>query len=422
MQNFLVQQLVRLARYILAIVFIFSGFVKGVDPLGSTYKFIDYFNAFDLGFLVVTAKPLAFLLCAAELYLGLLLLFKSKVKLAIWGVFLFMLGFTPLTLVLAIFNPVSDCGCFGDALILSNWDTFFKNVFFFAAATFLLLKRNEVKSTHSVKLDWAIAVVSAVLSFAPSFYGYNNLPLIDFRPYSIGTNIPDAMTFPPDAPHDVYKTLLYYEKDGKVVEFNEDNFPWQDSTWKFVDTKSILVKKGYAPPINDFVLTSSDGWNRTDSILSYPGYYMLAISYRLDEINEKSIDKLNQLYYTARNQNIGFACVTASPQIDIDEFIGKTGAAFPFLQADEIMLKTVIRANPGLVVLKRGTIIGKWHHNNFPESKFFEGNIDAKLAQHRTSLYHRLWSLNIIFGLIILYLLAKLANPQRMDKDENSHG
>lgn len=420
MGKLIMQQLIRGSRYILAVVFIFSGFVKGVDPLGSTYKFIDYFMAFKMPYLVVAAKPLAFLLCAAELYLGLLLLFKAKVRFAIWGVFIFMLGFTPLTLVLAIFNPVTDCGCFGDALILSNWETFIKNVFFMAAATFLLIKRKEVESTHSVRLDWLIAIVSAILSFAPSFYGYNNLPLIDFRPYSIGTNIPDAMSTPPDAPLDEYKTLLYYEKNGEVVEFTEENFPWQDSTWKFVDSKSVLVKKGYTPPIHDFVLTSVDGWNQTDSILQYSGYYMLAISYRIDRANDNAVDKLNQLYYTAKNQGIGFVCVTSSTQSEIDDFIGKTGAAFPFLQADEIMLKTVIRANPGLVLLKEGTIIGKWHYNNFPEPDFFEGNIDAKLAQQRTDAHVNLWALNIAFGIFILYLLGRLANPKRRGKNKES--
>jgi hypothetical protein len=418
MGKIIMQQLIRASRYILAVLFIFSGFVKGVDPLGSTYKFVDYFMAFNMQYLVVAAKPLAFILCAAELYLGLLLLFKSKVRIAIWGIFLFMLGFTPLTLVLAIYNPVSDCGCFGDALILSNWETFFKNLFFMAAATFLLVKRKQVESTHSKKLDWTIAIISAVISFAPSFYGYNNLPLIDFRPYSIGTNIPDAMSIPPDAPLDEYKTLLYYEKDGKEVEFTEENFPWQDTTWKFVDSKSVLVKKGYTPPIHDFVLTTIDGWNQTDSILQYPGYFMLAISYRIDRANEEAIDKLNQLYYTAKDHGIGFAYVTSSPQLEIDDFIGKTGAVFPFLQADEIMLKTVIRAYPGLVLLKEGTIIGKWHYNNFPEPEFFKGNIDAKLAQHRIDIQDNLWSLNIAFGIFILYLLGRLANPKRRAKKE----
>lgn len=393
-----------ISRYILAITFIFSGFVKGVDPLGSAYKFGDYFMAFGLDFLMPLALPLSFVLCAAELVIGLLLLANVRIRLASWGALVFMSVFTPLTLVLAIFNPVSDCGCFGDAIILTNWETFFKNLPLLAASVFLVVKRNKLQPVMPLVWDMVVFVLLAAISFLPSIHGYRNLPLIDFRPYSIGTNMPEAMTYPEDAPQDEYKTLLYYQKDGVVKEFTQDNFPWQDSTWVFVDSKSVLVKQGYQLPIKDFTITDLYGWDMTDSILSYQGYTMLAVAYRLDKTNTEAVAKLNELYFKAKEQGINFFCLTSSTSEDIDRFVSATGVAFPFLQGDEIMLKTPIRSNPGLMLLDEGTIIGKWHYRNIPQPNYFEGNLTAKALSQKNGNVENLWA----YLLVVLLLAFKL--------------
>jgi uncharacterized membrane protein YphA (DoxX/SURF4 family) len=416
----MIRILVWLSRYLLALTFILSGFVKGIDPLGSAYKFGDYFSAFGLTFLEPIAVPLAFFLCAAELFIGLLLLFKVRNVLAAWGAFVFMIIFTPLTLVLAIFNPVSDCGCFGDAIILTNWETFFKNIPLLGASILLLVYRKKLEQPFTFGNDIVLASTLLIASFLPSFHGYWNLPLMDFRPYSIGTNIHESMEFPADAATDEYKTLLYYEKEGIVKEFTVDNFPWQDTTWKYVDSKSILLKKGYTPPISNFVLTDFEGWEYTDSILNYNGYYILAISYRLNESNTKSFSKLNELYFKAKELGIGFACITASPPSEIDLFIGNTGVAFPFLLADEIMLKTTIRANPGVILLHNGTIIGKWHYSNLPESSFFEGNLTAKtmkLQQENRRLHWIYIIVLVLFGFKLA--LIPLINKCKKSKSES---
>jgi uncharacterized membrane protein YphA (DoxX/SURF4 family) len=416
----MIRILVWLSRYLLALTFILSGFVKGVDPLGSAYKFGDYFSAFGLSFMEPIAVPLAFILCAAELFIGLLLLFKVRNVFASWGAFVFMIIFTPLTFVLAIFNPVSDCGCFGDAIILTNWETFFKNIPLLGASILLLVYRKKLEKPFTLVNDIVLASFLLIASFFPSFYGYYNLPLMDFRPYSIGTNIQEAMAFPADAPTDEYKTLLYYEKDGVVKEFTQDNFPWQDTTWKYVDSKSILLKKGYTPSISNFVLTDFEGWEYTDSILNYKGYYILAVSYRLSASNTHSFAKLNELYFKAKELGIGFACITASPPSDIDQFISNTGVAFPFLLADEIMLKTTIRANPGIILLHNGTIIGKWHYSNLPESTFFEGNLTAKAMQNQQENRRILWIYIIVLTLVGFKLaLLPLVNKCKISKSES---
>ncbi|HNV81031.1 MAG: BT_3928 family protein [Tenuifilaceae bacterium] len=404
----IIRVLVWIARYFLALTFIFSGFVKGVDPLGSAYKFSDYFAAFNLGFLEPLALVFAFLLCAAELYIGLLLLFRVKDLIAIWGSFLFMAVFTPLTLVLALYNPVSDCGCFGDAIVLTNWETFFKNIPLLLATMLLFLYRKKLTTVYGLRLNNFLAVFLLAISFLPSIHGYRNLPLFDFRPFSVGTNIPEAMFIPPDAPVDEYKTILLYEKNGRVEEFNEENMPWQDTTWKFVDSRSELVTRGYIPKIDDFVITDMDERDVTESILHNSGYYLLAVSYRLDLAHKASFDKLNELYYKALEQGIGFACVTSSSPGEIDRFVGQTGVAFPFLLADEIMLKTVIRANPGLMLLNNGTIIAKWHYRNIPETDYFQGNLMSKSLTSLRLGIDSVWVIVLLVSLLGIFLGIRL--------------
>lgn len=400
----MIKILIWLSRYLLGIIFVFSGLVKGIDPLGSAYKFGDYFMAFGLDFLMPYTVALSFILCAAELFVGLLLILNVRQQVGVWGALLFMAVFAPLTLVIAILDPVSDCGCFGDAIIMSNWETFFKNIPLLAASIFLFYKRKSIEPKFPVIPDTIIAAILLFVSFSPSIYGYRNLPIIDFRPYSIGTNIAQAMEIPPDAPMDEYETILYYEKDGEVKEFTQDNFPWQDSTWTFVDSKSILVKEGYKPPIKDFILTDINGVEQTDEIIHYPGYYILAIARRLDKTNKESVEKLNEIYFKAQDNDIGFACLTASSPEEIDGFISSTGVAFPFLMADEIMLKTTVRANPGLILLDEGTIIGKWHYRNIPETSFFEGNLTAKSIKTIQGNNFSLWVCLLVICFIVLKL------------------
>ncbi len=372
------KNIIIVCRYLLAFLFIFSGFVKGVDPLGFAYKLDDYFKAFNVDFFEPLSLVLSFISCVAELCIGLLLLFGIRLRLAVWGAFLFMLFFTPLTLVLAIFNPVHDCGCFGDAVKLTNWETFYKNIIFFIAAIILFRGRSRLTSWITGLKEIIVFVLLLLIAFLPSYIGYTRLPLFDFRPYRIGANIPESMKIPEGAAVDIYKSTLYYKKDGIVKEFNENNIPWQDSTWKYVDSKSELIQKGYSVPIESFVLMSTNGKDITDSILSYPNYYFLLVAYRIDKTDTKSVVQLNKLYFKAKSLGYGFACVTESTQGEIDAFILKTGAAYPFLNADGTMLKTMIRSNPGLILMNKGTVIGQWHYSKLPAIEYLSGDLNAK--------------------------------------------
>src|SRR6056297_2251499 len=241
-----------ISRMLVGITFIFSGFVKGIDPWGSAYKFTDYFNAMGLEWLVWAAFPLGVILAFAEFAIGVGLLFNAFLRFFSWLALLFMAFFLPLTLWIALKNPVTDCGCFGDALVLTNWETFYKNIALMLLTIIVFWFRKDISGENNKKTSLLLSGVSVAVYFAFVVYSYNHLPVIDFRPYKVGVNIPEAMAIPEDAPREEYENIFYYKNKntGEVQEFTEENYPWQDTLhWEYHDMESILVKEGYEPPI-----------------------------------------------------------------------------------------------------------------------------------------------------------------------------
>ncbi len=356
-------------RIIIGLVFVLSGFVKGIDPLGTTYKLTDYFNAFNMGFLEPLALAFSILLNMSEFLLGVGLLLGVFQRFFIWMASVYMLAFTPLTFVLAIYNPVTDCGCFGDAIVMTNWQTFFKNLVIVAILIPVFLNRNKLTSSLSLKKQWLITGVAISGFLFISAQTYHYLPYIDFRPYKVGTYIPDAMTIPEGMPTDSFAYTLVYKKCDEIKEFALDEVTALDSTWQWIETKSKLVRKGYHPPIHDFSFTSKQGNNITDSILYDSSYVFLAISHKLNKANTKGLEKLKSNYHFSRQNNYNFYLATASTNEEIDFYTTEYQLPFNFYTADDIMLKTVVRSNPGLVLIKDGKIIKKWHHNDFPDKE-----------------------------------------------------
>ena len=237
-----------LCRILVGAVFIYSGFVKGVDPWGSTYKFIDYFNAFHLSGLNSAALVFAFLLALFEFTVGASLLLNIRTRWAAWGALLFMAVFTPLTFLLALTNPVSDCGCFGDAVTLTNWQTFWKNIVLLACAIFVFLYRKRFVPAINALFQWVFIMLSGAFILSVAFHGRTRLPIIDFRPYAIGTDIPASMRIPEGEEPDQYAMTLDYrnKQTGEVHTFTEENYPWQDTlNWEYVSSTEHLVKKGF---------------------------------------------------------------------------------------------------------------------------------------------------------------------------------
>jgi uncharacterized membrane protein YphA (DoxX/SURF4 family) len=364
-----------LARILVGITFIFSGFVKGIDPWGSAYKFTDYFNAMHLEWLQWAALPLGIILSFTEFAIGVALLFNTFLRFFSWLALLFMIFFTGLTLWIAIENPVTDCGCFGDALVISNWETFYKNLILIVLTVIVFIYRKNIKGLPGKKTGLTLAVLSVVIYSFIVFHSYNHLPVFDFRPYKVGVNIPEAMATPADAPQDVYENIFYYKNKntGEVEQFTEENYPWQDTiNYEFHDMESNLIQEGYDPPIHDFRIETPEGDDIIDFFLYDDNYVFMLIAYDLKKSNTKSQEEINTLAHWAMDEGMTFICLTSSLPEQSAEFAEEHGAPYEFFNTDEITLKTIVRSNPGLMVLKNGTIIAKYHYNDIPTPEDFK--------------------------------------------------
>ena len=364
----------------LATLFIFSGFVKAVDPLGSFYKIQDYLAAFGIISWFPTYLPLLFaiILSSAEFCVGVFLFFGVRRKIASTLALLLMSVMTPLTLYLALANPVSDCGCFGDAWVLTNWQTFGKNIVLLIAAIAVFRERKLMFRFVTLKIEWMVSLYTLLFVFALSFYCLEYLPVLDFRPYKIGADIKAGMEIPEGAKPSVFESRFVLEKDGRQQEFTLDNYP--DSTWTFVETRTVLKEKGYEPPIHDFSMISlGTGEDITDSVLTDKGYTFLLVAHRIEEADDSNIDLINEIYDYSVEHGYGFYALTSSPDEEIEMWRERTGAEYPFCQMDDITLKTIIRSNPGLLLIKDGTILNKWSDNQLPDEYVLNDSLD-KLA------------------------------------------
>ena len=356
------------ARTLLAVTFLFSGFVKAVDPLGTVYKIEDYLKAFGGFFtdLLPMAGAAAVCLITVEWLLGVCMLCNVRTRWTSWMALAFYLVMTPLTLWIALNNPISDCGCFGDALVLTNWQTFWKNVIFLSLVIVLLVCRKAIPPFFSGWMEMLIVIVGAGIAAGIMSYSYTHLPPLDFRPYKVGNHIPTLMEIPEDAEPDVYETTLIYEKDGVQQEFTLENYPKGDSTWTFVDQKSVLVKKGYEAPIHDFEILTMDFEDITYDILESEEPVTLVTMYDLKKTNRKQAAKLMDLYMDCQARGEQCYFLTGSGEDDIYAFAEELGMAEEmteqiFCTIDPVTLKTIVRANPGVFVVQNGTIIEK--HN-----------------------------------------------------------
>jgi uncharacterized membrane protein YphA (DoxX/SURF4 family) len=395
-----------LSRIITGLVFVFSGFVKALDPAGFAIKFTEYFQAFHLDFLVFSALPLAVAISAVEFMIGLNLLAGLRMKFTTWMLILFMSFFTLLTFILALFNPVSDCGCFGDALKLTNWQTFGKNVVLIVPAIILFLYREKFTSSLKPSMEWTIVAFNFILSCVISAWCIRHQPILDFRPYKTGTYIPEKMIIPENEPADQYQTLLIYEKDGHQQEFTEKNFPWQDTTWKWKETRQKLIKKGYEPPIHDFSITSPDGSDITSQVLSDTGYVFLIIVTDLEKASAKGLQDLNLLALRCRELGFTVHGLTSCTNGQITAYKEKYQPAYDFCSGDETTLKTIIRANPGVMLLREGTILGKWNYPDVPSARELTKNLLSKilLEEHRQNNFLKVSCFALLLSLMLILI------------------
>ena len=360
--------IVNLCRMALALTFILSGYVKAIDPLGTQYKLNDYAAAMHLSEYIPDWLTLtgAIALAMTEFALGIFMLFAIRRHLVSRLMTAMMVMMTLITVWIFIANPVKDCGCFGDAIKLTNGETLLKNIVLLAAAIVTAMRPLDMARLISKSNQWIVTNYTLVYIVCTSLYCLYALPTFDFRPYHIGADIKKGIEIPEGAEQPEFETTFILKKNGQTREFTLDNYP--DSTWEFVDSKTIQTRQGYEPPIHDFSLTDTKtGEDITDNVLSHKGYTFLLISRSLAYADDSNFGDIDQIYEYASEHNIPFYCVTASTDSDINRWRDLTGAEYPFCTADETTLKTIIRSNPGLLLLKDATIIGKWSHNQLPD-------------------------------------------------------
>ena len=368
---------INVGRLIVAVTFIFSGYVKAIDPLGTQYKIADYLQALGLVGVIPDWMTLAasIALSTLEFSIGIFLLFAIRRRLISKILLLVMVVMTLITLWIAIANPVKDCGCFGDAIKLTNMQTLGKNIVLLAIALCLWKRPLKMVRFISKPTQWIVINYTILFAVALSLWSLWYLPLFDFRPYHIGANIEKGMEIPKEAKQPQFETTFILEKDGQQKEFTIDNYP--DSTWKFIDSKTIQTEEGYVPPIHDFSIEDrKTGEDITQEVLQDKGYTFLLISPTLAKADDSNFGTIDQIYEYAQDHGYRFICLTASGDKDIAKWQDITGAEYPFYTTDATTLKTIIRSNPGMLLLHNGTIIQKWSHNDLPGEELFSQSLE----------------------------------------------
>ena len=367
MSQRLLKMIVNLCRIIVAVTFIFSGFVKAIDPIGTQYKLQDYLGAIGMAGILPnwTLLAVAVFLAAIEFCIGIFLLFAIQRRLISKLTVAFMAFMTMVTVWIVVADPVKDCGCFGDALHLTNTETLIKNIVLLVCSLAIMYRPLAMFRFVSKSNQWIVTNYTIVFILVSSGLSLYYLPIFDFRPYHIGVNIPRGMEIPKGAKLPQFKTTFIMEKNGQRKEFTLDNYP--DASWKFIDSKTVQTSEGYIPPIHDFSITDNKtGLDLTNSVLSHKGYTFLLIAPHLETADDSNFGDIDRLYEYAQSYDIPFYCLTASTTKAIKRWIDLTGAEYSFCITDEAVLKTIIRSNPGLLLLKDGAIINKWSHNNLP--------------------------------------------------------
>ena len=370
--------LTNLCRLLLAAVFVVSGFVKAVDPKGLLYKLQEYATVFvpdvavdDTLFLVV-----ALVLSAVEFVLGVMLFMGTNRRLSAIAALVVMLLFTPWTLVLAIWDPVHDCGCFGDAFHLSNWATFAKNVALLFMAAFLWVKRSRIVRFVSTRGSWLVTLFAIVYVGTVQYNGLAHLPVMDFRPFAIGDDLNEGVR---DVPAE-YKLTYRYEKGGNVVELDCEGAP--DSTWNYLGTRSDVISEGVPAKIDNFFFSGmKHGDDISEQLLSDSNYTCLLVLADVMSADESRADKMNDIYDYCVENDIRFYALTSSLEEDVELWRKHTGAEYPFYSADNLLLKTMVRSNPGLLVVKSGKVVAKWNVKDVPEL-YSSGDADDVIDEY----------------------------------------
>lgn len=363
-------------RILVGVLFIFSGLVKLNDPMGFAFKLEDYFapDVLNLPFLNPLALPLAIVIVTIEIVLGVMLLLGFKARLTLYLLLAMIVFFTFLTFYSAYFNKVTDCGCFGDAIPLTPWQSFTKDVILLVLIVFLLIYRDSIRPLLSDKISVGIVLISTVLCLVVARHVLYHLPFIDFRPYAVGKSIVDGMKTAEELGLESPKYMTIYTliniKTGETREVNSDEYIaerwWERSEWEIQSdkTRTVKVRKGYEPPIHDFKIVLN-GEDITQEVLS-ADRVMLVIMYNIHKTDLSNFQKINALAELAERSGAKVYGVTGSSESDFEPIRHEVQAAYPWATCDMTTLKTMIRSNPGVMILSKGTVMAMYSHRDVP--------------------------------------------------------
>ena len=364
-----------ICRILVGLLFIFSGLVKINDPLGFSYKLEEYFDVFHLSFLGGLSLILAIVLCSLEIILGVALLIGVRAIQVAWGLLLLIIFFAFLTFYSAAFNVVQTCGCFGDAIPLTPWQSFSKDLVLLLLIIILFINRNNIRPLFSAQTGDRLLVLTTVIAIGLGLYTYNFLPVFDFLPYKIGANILDEMKTPPGAQPDVFE-ITYHLKNKKTgatkvmtdALYMSSNI-WKDNNWEVVGVpENRLIKKGFEPKIRDLNIQDAQGTDYTKEVLGNPYYSLVIVAYNLNATDNEAIGRINALALNlAENYHTHTVLLTANSPTDAQAFSKAHHLVAEIFYADGVPLKTIVRANPGILLLKKGVVINKWHYHSMPK-------------------------------------------------------
>lgn len=362
-----------LTKLFVGLLFIFSGLIKLNDPLGFSYKLEEYFEVFHITFLTPFAVIIGFSLCALEVILGIFLLISYYTPKVLWALLLLILFFTFLTFYSAYFDVVKTCGCFGDAIALTPWQSFTKDIILLLSIALLFYQRKQL----SVKIAKPfISILTIGFTFLLGIYTYNFLPIIDFLPYKIGANLIKLTTLPPNAQPDEYEILYDLQnlktKQHKTVTDKEyiKSKIYADKNWILkAASPPKLVKKGDQIVIKDLNIYDAGGVSYTSEIIENPYYTLIAVAYNLNNTKVKAIGNINAIAINAiQDFNIRAIMLTTNSASEATLFAKNNKLVMDIFYADAVPLKSMVRSNPGLLLLKNGVIINKWGANNLPST------------------------------------------------------
>lgn len=355
------------SRLIIGLTFIFSGFVKIIDPVGAGLIVGEYFKIIGIDSLPLLYQIIGMALSGAELLLGISVLLGLRMKVSCKLALGFVSVFTLITLFLAIFNPIQECGCFGEALKLTNWQTFYKNIVLLVFALILYFQRNNFIPIAPKSWERGFIGVYALLIILLSIYSYRHLPLIDFMEYKVGTDIHEKLSMAENISEPTFGTTLIYKKNGKVKTFLIDELP--DSTWTFVDSKTKQVSSKALPAAVNFAVSDREGNYVTDSLLSIEGKLFITSIPYFDRLSGPDLDKLRLINEKFKEKKINHIILTGSSFWLIDS-LNRDSLDIEFFYADHKTLLAMNRSNGGLIYLNNATVTAKWSINDMPVDSF----------------------------------------------------